>query len=175
MDYENYVESYPSFPKENIVFWDFTYLLQDVDARNNAIKDMVNFLKNKGITKIAAIESKGFTIGSIVAHEMQLPLVLIRKPNLIPGEIFREEFIKEYGTGEYQIKKDSVNDQDRVAIIYDIMAGSGASQATVNLIKKCGGKVGSLVYVTELEYLNGRKDLEEHDIFSLVKVSKNND
>jgi len=172
MNYAAYVRSYPDFPKEGVLFWDFTYLLKDVTARNHAISEMKAFLEEKHIDTIVAIESKGFTIGAILAHEMQLPLALIRKPGLIPGFFHAEEFTKEYGFGEYQLKDDAINMHDRVAIVYDIMAGSGASLAAINLVQKCGGEVSGLVYVTELEYLGGRDELSEYEIFSLVKVAE---
>ena len=172
MDYKKYVRSYKDFPKKDVLFWDFTYLLKDVDARRNAIDEILLFLKNKKIDKIVAIESKGFTIGSILAYELELPLVLIRKPNLIPGNYYSEKFVKEYGTAEYQIKDDAIIKNENVVIVYDIMAGSGASKAGINLVKKCGGNVSGLVYITELEYLNGREELNDYDIFSLVKVKE---
>lgn len=175
MDYKNYVRSYKDFPKKDVLFWDFTYLLKDVEARRSALNEIIEFLKDKKVDKIAAIESKGFTIGSMLAYELDLPLVLIRKPNLIPGNYYSEEFIKEYGTGEYQIKDDAINQNENVLIVYDIMAGSGASKAGINLVEKCGGKVSGLVYITELEYLNGRADLKDYDIFSLVRVKEKND
>lgn len=172
MDYKDYVRSYKDFPKKDILFWDFTYLLKDVNARKKAIEEIKDFLKNKKVDKIAAIESKGFTIGSILAYELNVPLVLIRKPNLIPGKFYSETFVKEYGTAEYQIKDDAIDKGENVVIVYDIMAGSGASKAGINLVEKSGGKVNALVYITELEYLGGRENLEEYDIFSLVKVKE---
>lgn len=172
MEYKEFVKSYKDFPKEGVLFWDFTYLLKDVKARKEAIQEIKEFLKEKKVDKIAAIESKGFTIGSILAYELNVPLVLIRKPNLIPGKYYSESFIKEYGTAEYQIKEDAIEKNENIVIVYDIMAGSGASKAGINLVEKCGGKVTGLVYVTELEYLKGREDLKEYDIFSLVKVSE---
>lgn len=175
MDYKNYVRSYKDFPKEGVLFWDFTYLLKDPKARKSAIEEIKEFLKDKKVDKIVAIESKGFTIGSILAYELDLPLVLIRKPNLIPGNFYSEEFVKEYGTAEYQIKDDAVENGENVVIVYDIMAGSGATKAGINLVKKCGGNVTGLVYITELEYLNGREDLKDYDIFSLVKVKEKHD
>lgn len=172
MDYKNFVRSYKDFPKKDVLFWDFTYLLKDVKARKSAINEIKEFLQDKKIDKIVAVESKGFTIGSILAYELNLPLALVRKPNLIPGKFYSEEFIKEYGKAEYQIKADSIEKNENIAIIYDIMAGSGASKAAINLVEKCGGNVNSLVYITELEYLNGRADLKDYNIFSLVKVSE---
>lgn len=172
MEYKEFVKSYKDFPKDGVLFWDFTYLLKDVKARKEAIQEIKEFLKEKKVNKIAAIESKGFTIGSILAYELNVPLVLIRKPNLIPGKYYSESFIKEYGTAEYQIKEDAIEKNENIVIVYDIMAGSGASKAGINLVEKCGGKVTGLVYITELEYLRGREDLKEYDIFSLVKVSE---
>ncbi len=172
MCYKEYIKSYKNFPKEGVLYWDFTYLLKDVNMRKQAINEMLEFLKDKDIDKIVAIESKGFTIGSILAYELDKPLVLIRKPNLIPGEIYSETFIKEYGTAEYQVKKDAIEKNEKVVIVYDIMAGSGATKAAINLVEKCGGKVKGLLYVTELEYLKGRQDLQGYDIFSLYKVSE---
>lgn len=172
MEFEKFVKGYDNFPKEGVKYWDFTYLLKNVKARNKAINKILEFLKDKKITKIVAIESKGFTIGSIIAHLLNLPLVLMRKPNLIPGDYYSEKFIKEYGEAEYQLKTDALIENDNCAIIYDIMAGSGASLAAINLVKKQKAKVNALVYITELEYLYGRKDLKEYDIFSLVKVKE---
>ena len=172
MDYKEFVRSYKDFPKKDVLFWDFTYLLKNVEARKSAINEIKEFLKDKKIDKIVAIESKGFTIGSILAYELDLPLVLIRKPNLIPGKFYSEEFIKEYGKAEYKIKDDSIDKDENVVIVYDIMAGSGASKAAINLVEKSGGNVEGLVYITELEYLNGREDLKDYNIFSLVKVEE---
>lgn len=175
MDYRDVVRSYPNFPKDEVLFWDFTYLLKDVSKRKKAIEEMKEFLKDKKVDKIAAIESKGFTIGSILAYELDLPLVLIRKPNLIPGEKYSKEFVKEYGASEYQIKKDAIESDENVVIVYDIMAGSGASKAGISLVNRCGGNVTGLIYVTELEYLHGREDLKGYEIFSLVKVKEKYD
>lgn len=170
MCYKEYIRSYKDFPKEGVLYWDFTYLLKNVNMRKQAISEMLEFLKDKGIDKIVAIESKGFTIGSILAYELDKPLVLIRKPNLIPGEFYSETFVKEYGTAEYQMKKDAIEENEKVVIVYDIMAGSGATKAAIKLVEKCRGKVKCLLYVTELEYLKGRQDLQGYDIFSLYKV-----
>ncbi len=175
MNYRDFIRSYPDFPKEGVLFWDFSYLLKDVGARNAAIQDMKTFLAEKQVDKIAAIESKGFTLGAILAHELRLPLVLIRKSGLTPGRFHSEQFIKEYGTSEYQLKSDAVAKGERVAIVYDIMAGSGASNAAIKLVGQSGGQVAALLYATELAYLGGREDLEGQNIFSLVKIESKDD
>ena len=175
MNYRSLVRCYPDFPKEGVLFWDFSYLLKDVHARNTANQEIKEFLRDKKIDAIAAIESKGFTLGAILAHELQVPMVLIRKPNLVPGEVYSQEFVKEYGTGEYVIKADAVLPKERIVVVYDIMAGSGASKAAISLIEKSGGVVAGLAYVTELEYLGGREELAGYDILSLVRIRKKYD
>jgi adenine phosphoribosyltransferase len=170
--YFKYIESFKDFPKKGVIFWDFTPLLDDPVAFKNSIKDIRNHFKKDKITKIASIESKGFTLGSALAYEMKKPLILIRKPLLIPGKVLSEKFTKEYGEGEYQIKQNAVNKKDRVLIIYDIMAGSGATKAAITLLEKQGAKVIGCAYVIELEYLKGREDLRRYKLFPLVKISK---
>lgn len=170
--YFEFIESFKDFPKKDVVFWDFTPLLENPNVFKEAILDIKQHFEDKKITKIVAIEAKGFTIASALAYEIKVPLVLIRKPGLIPGKVNSEEFEKEYGKGEYQIKEGVVNSDDNVLVVYDIMAGSGATKAAINLVEKQGAKVVGCSYVIELEYLEGRDDLQDYDIFSLVKISE---
>lgn len=175
VDYSKYIESCWDFPKEGVLFWDFTPLLENPAIFKQAITDIINHFKNKGITKIAAIESKGFTIGSALAYAWKRPMVLIRKPGLIPGKVESEQFVKEYGKGEYQLKEGSFDKNDKVLITYDIMAGPGASRAAINLVERSGARVVGCTYVIELEYLKGRESLEGYDLFSLVRIKDKNE
>lgn len=170
IDFTKYIESFEDFPKPGVVYRDFTALLADPAAFAAAIDKFEQHFVSHGITKIAAIEAKGFTIGGALAHKMRLPLVLIRKPELVPGKVDCQKFVKEYGTGEYQIKVGQFAKEDRVLIVYDIMAGAGATKAAVNLIERAGAKVYGCAYVIELNYLSGRADLEQFDVFSLVRI-----
>jgi len=175
INYRNYVESCKDFPKEGVLYWDFTPILSNPKVFRQAIADIIKHFKDKGITKIAAIEAKGFTIGSALAYQMEVPLVLIRKPELIPGKVLREKFVKEYGIGEYQIKDGIISETDKVLIVYDIMAGAGATKAAINLVKKSKAKVVGCTYVIELEYLSGREELAGYDIFSLIRITEKNE
>jgi len=172
MNYKKYIESTLDFPKPGVIYWDFTPLLMNPDVFNRAICEMRDYFDAKGVTKIAAIESKGFTIGSALAMKMGKPLVLIRKPHLTPGKTRSEDFVKEYGKATYQMKQGVVSQEDRVLVVYDIMAGAGASEACIKLIERSGASVVGLAYVIELEYLNGREGLAKYDTFSLVKIEK---
>ncbi|MFH1638356.1 MAG: adenine phosphoribosyltransferase [Candidatus Woesearchaeota archaeon] len=168
-DYKQFIEAHRDFPKKGVVFRDFTPLIKNPEAFRDAINDIKKHFNGKDINKIAAIESKGFIIGSALAYEMGLPLVLIRKPSLTPGEVISEKFIKEYGEGEYQVKNGTFTSQDNVLIVYDIMAGPGATRAVIHLVEKQKAKVVGCAYVIELEYLHGREQLKGYDLFSLVK------
>ncbi|MDP2672571.1 MAG: adenine phosphoribosyltransferase [Nanoarchaeota archaeon] len=167
------ISSFEDFPKKGVEFWDFTPLLENPKLFKEKIKRIAIHFKGK-FTKIAAIEAKGFIIGSALAYETKKPLILVRKPGLIPGEVISEKFEKEYGFGEYQIKKGVLNNSDKVLIVYDILAGPGAAKAAINLVEKSGAKVSGCAFVIELEYLNGREKLKGYKIFSLVKIEKKN-
>jgi len=176
MNFKEFIRSYQNFPKPDVMFWDFSPLLASPTAFSSAVKEISNYyqLENQGaeITKIAAIEAKGFTMGSALAFSMGLPLQLIRKPGLIPGAVNSQTFVKEYGFGEYQIKANSYTSEDRVLIVYDIMAGSGATRAAIQLIESQGAKVIGCCYVVELEYLKGREQLQGYQLCSLVKIKE---
>lgn len=171
-NFRDCVASHKDFPKPGVVYWDFTYLLKDPVRRSEAVAEFIAYFRDSGITKIAAVESKGFTIGALIADALKLPLILIRKPNLIPGAFLTESFIKEYGTGTYELKNDACDSSDSVLIIYDIMAGPGATRAAANLVQRTGARVAGCGFVVELEYLHGREALKDLDVFSLVKIAK---
>jgi adenine phosphoribosyltransferase len=172
MDFKNYIQSHLDFPKPGVLFWDFSPLLASPDAFASAIQEIASHYREQRITKIAAIEAKGFTIGSALAHFMRIPLQLVRKPGLIPGEVDHAKFVKEYGFGEYQVKSNSFSSEDRVLVVYDIMAGPGASRAALQLIESQGARVVGCSYIVELEYLRGREELPGYDLFSLVKIKE---
>lgn len=171
-DLSQYIESYPDFPKRDVVYWDFTPLLSNPEAFRAAVKQIRSRFADSRLTKIAAIEAKGFTLGAALAYDMELPLVLIRKPELVPGQTEKEQFVKEYGTGEYQVKTGQFAGTDNVLIIYDIMAGAGATRAAINLVERSNAKVAGCAFVIELAYLEGREQLSDYNLFSLVKIDE---
>lgn len=166
------IASFQDFPKPGVIYWDFTPLISNPLLFKQSIIAIRNHFQNCNINKIAIVEAKGFIIGSALAFAMNLPLICVRKPGLTPGIVFSEKFEKEYGFGEYQIKKGVVSKRDRVLIVYDILAGSGPTQAAIHLIEKSGGTVAGCAYVIELEYLHGREKLTGYNLYSLVKITK---
>src|SRR5262249_12845385 len=168
VDYRRLIHCVRDFPKVGVVYFDFTAILADPCAFRQAVGDLIVHFREKEITKIAAIEAKGFTLGSALAYEWGKPLILIRKPELTPGEVDSEKVEKEYGFGEYQLKAGQLGSDDSVLIVYDIMAGPGATRGAINLVTRTGARVVGCAYVIELEFLGGREKLPIHDLFSLV-------
>lgn len=171
-NYKEYIEASQDFPKEGVLFWDFTPLLESPQAFADAIEDFNDAFKKSNITKIAAIEAKGFIIGGALALSMHVPLAAVRKPGFTPGDVCTEKFEKEYGFGEYQLKKGRITPGERVLIVYDIIAAPGAIAATKKLIESAGGVAIGVVAVIELEYLHARAALDDLEIFSLVKIKE---
>ncbi len=169
----SFINWHRDFPKPGVTYWDFTGLLANPADLKAAIEEIKTHFGVEQIQKIAAVEAKGFTVGAALAYDLGVPLVLIRKPELTPGEVDSEKFQKEYGFGEYQLKRDGISTGERVLIVYDIMAGPGATQAAVNLVTRAGGTVLGIAFILELEYLKGREQLDPTlNIFSLVKIKE---
>jgi len=174
INFREHIHRHMNFPKKGVAYWDCTPIFTHPVIFRKAILTLIAHFKNKNITKIAAIEAKGFVIGVALAFTMNKPLVLIRKPALLPGKVLRETFVKEYGIGEYQLQDGALNRGDSVLIVYDILAGAGATQAAINLVEKAGATVSGCAFLTELLYLEGREALQGYDLFSLVKFNKKN-
>lgn len=169
----SFIAWHMDFPKPGVCYWDFTGLLADPAQLREAIEKIKTHFGKENIEKVAAVEAKGFTVGAALAYDLGVPLVLIRKPELTPGEVESEKFEKEYGFGEYQLKREGIKNGEQILIVYDIMAGPGASQAAINLVTRSGGKVLGIAFILELEYLKGREQLDVNlNIFSLVKIKE---
>lgn len=171
-DYGKYIKSFHDFPKPGVIYRDFTPLLESPAAFRGAIRRVAEEASPMSPAKIAAIEAKGFLIGAPLALEMSLPLVLIRKPGLTPGKTDRCDFEKEYGEAAYEMRTGVVGAGDRVLIVYDVLAGPGASRAAAVLVESSGAEVCGFCYIVELGYLDGRAGLAGYPVFSLVRIER---
>ena len=116
------IRTVPNWPKPGIMFRDITTLIQDPEAFNYVIEKFAEHYQQKGIQKIAGIESRGFIFGAALAREMKLPFVLIRKKGKLPAETVSQEYALEYGTDKIEMHKDSINTGEKVLIIDDLLA-----------------------------------------------------
>jgi adenine phosphoribosyltransferase len=169
MDYKQHIREVQDFPKKGILFYDITTLLMNHAALKNVIDDMAERTKGMTITKVAAIESRGFMFGVPLALKLGLPFIPIRKPGKLPYKTKRHEYSLEYGTDAVEIHEDAISKSDNILLIDDLLATGGTIEAAANLVKDCGGNVAGMMFVIELNFLHGRDKLKEYKIESLVR------
>ncbi len=151
------VRNIPDFPIPGIQFKDVTTLFKDPENLKELSAELIGKYKNRGITKVVGIESRGFIMGPIMALELGAGFVPIRKPGKLPAETFEESYEKEYGVDTIQIHKDALTSDDVVLIHDDLLATGGTMLAAYRLIKKMGVKKIYINFLIELEELNARK------------------
>jgi adenine phosphoribosyltransferase len=162
------IRSIPDFPKPGIVFRDITTLLSNPQAFGNALDQFESAFREKGVTRIAAIDSRGFIFGGALADRMNIPLSIIRKKGKLPYKTIHEEYSLEYGTDTLEMHVDAVEKGDKVAIIDDLLATGGTMEASCKMIEKLGGEVALIGVVIELSFLNPRDRLQRYDITALI-------
>lgn len=168
------VRNIPDFPIKGIQFKDVTPLFKTKESLTTLTDVLLEEYKNKGITKVVGIESRGFIMGPIMALELGAGFVPIRKPGKLPAETYEESYEKEYGLDSIQIHKDALDENDIVLLHDDLLATGGTMEAAYKLVKKMGVKKIFINFIIELEELGGRKVLEKNDIAevsSLIKYS----
>lgn len=163
----------PDFPKKGINFRDVTTLFKNPECLKIMVDELYEIYKDKGITKIVGIESRGFVIASALAVKLGAGIVLCRKPGKLPGETVSESFSKEYGEDTIEIHKDSIDKEDVVLLHDDLLATGGTMRAAYNLVKKFSPKnvyVNFIIEITD-EGLHGR-DLfdKETEITTLLNL-----
>ena len=159
MNLKNYIRSIPNYPKEGILFRDITTLIKDADAFEECINQIVERSKSYKIDKIAAIESRGFVFASAVSYLLKKPLIMFRKKNKLPAETYSVDFELEYGTATIEVHKDSIDKDDSVLILDDLIATGGTAEAAAKLVEISGAKVAAFVFVINLFDLGGSDNL----------------
>ncbi len=169
MDLKSIIRDVPDFPVKGIIFKDITTLLKNGEAFEYTLNALYNSCKNKGITKVIGIESRGFIFGGALAARLGAGFVPVRKPGKLPYEKLIETYELEYGTDKIEIHKDALDSNDRVLLHDDLLATGGTMRAACNLVEKLGAKIELISFVIELSFLNGREKLKEYRVESLIK------
>ena len=159
MNLKDYIRSIPDYPKKGILFRDITTLIKDEKAFSETINQIIERSKKYKIDKIAAIESRGFVFASAVSYLLKKPFILLRKKNKLPAETHSVDFKLEYGTATIEVHKDSINKNDSVLIIDDLIATGGTAEAAGKLVKMSGGKVAAFIFAINLFDLGGSDNL----------------
>lgn len=168
MDLKKVVRDVPDFPKKGIIFKDITTLLKNPEALSVSLEKLYELAKDKNITKVAGIESRGFILGGALAQKLNAGFVPIRKPNKLPAEKIAESYELEYGTDKIEMHKDAIVAGDKVLLHDDLLATGGTMEAAIKLIEQLGGEVVQISFIIELDFLKGRERLKKYDIHSLI-------
>ena len=159
MNLKDFIRSIPDYPKKGILFRDITTLIKDANAFTETINQIVERSKKIKFDKIAAIESRGFVFASAVSYILNKPFVMLRKKNKLPAEVHSVDFELEYGTATIEVHKDSIDKEDDVLIIDDLIATGGTAEAAAQLVEISKGKVSAFIFVINLFDLGGCEKL----------------
>ncbi len=155
MNLKNFIRSIPDYPKKGILFRDISTLIKDENAFSETINQIIERSKKFNFTKIAAIESRGFVFASAVSYILKKPFIMLRKKNKLPADVHSVDFELEYGTATIEVHKDSINEEDAVLIIDDLIATGGTAEAAAKLVEISKGKVSAFIFVINLFDLGG--------------------
>lgn len=165
---KDYVLTIPDFPEPGIMFRDLTSVLQDADGFQLAIDEMLNLLDGMDFDVIAGAESRGFILGAPLAYCLRKPFVPIRKQGKLPRDVVWQEYELEYGSAVIEMHRDAIKPGQKVVLIDDLLATGGTMAACAKLVEEIGGEVVSMLFLMELEGLNGRSKLAGYDVQSVV-------
>ncbi len=168
-DLKAHIREVPDFPKPGILFYDISTLLKDPAALRTTIDRFVGLFADLEVDKVAAIESRGFMFGPIVAYHLDAGFVPVRKPGKLPAKTVAESYELEYGTDTLEIHEDAIVPGENVLIVDDLIAIGGTAAATTRLVESVGGKVVGLGFVVELTFLEGRKKLDGYSVQALIQ------
>ena len=161
MDLKKYIRSIPNYPKKGILFRDITTLIKNAEAFKFTNDRIVEIAKTIDFDKVAAIESRGFVFASTVSYLLNKPFVLLRKKNKLPADVHSIDFKLEYGDATIEVHKDSIEKNEKILIIDDLIATGGTAEAAAKLIEISGGEVAAFIFVINLFDLPGNNLLKE--------------
>ena len=160
MDLKKHIRSIPDYPKKGILFRDITTLIKDAEAFKYTNDKIVKLAKKIEFDKVAAIESRGFVFASTVSYKLNKPFILLRKKNKLPAEVHSIDFELEYGKATIEVHKDSIEKNEKILIIDDLIATGGTAEAAAKLIEVSGGQVAGFIFVINLFDLPGNQLLK---------------
>lgn len=162
------IRDIPDFPKPGIVFKDITPLVKDPATLRLAVYQLIHPFLGRDITAVAGMEARGFIFGSLVAWDLGVSFIPLRKPGKLPYDIQSVSYDLEYGSATLEAHVDAFEENDRVLLIDDLLATGGTAKASCELVESLGATVEALAFVVELDFLEGRKKIDDYEVHSLV-------
>jgi adenine phosphoribosyltransferase len=165
---KNIIRDVPDYPKKGIIFKDITTLLKNNILMEKSIDLLYQLVRELQIDAVAAIESRGFIFGSILAYKLKTGFIPIRKPGKLPARVISEEYSLEYGTDRLELHSDALNKGMNVLVVDDLLATGGTAAAACRLVERAEAKVIGVLFLIELAFLKGREALAGHKIITLI-------
>lgn len=162
------IRDIPDFPKPGILFKDITPLVRDPAALRLAVHQLLQPFLGDQVTAVAGMEARGFIFGSLVAWELGVGFVPLRKPGKLPAEVHSVAYDLEYGQAALEVHQDALRPGDRVLLIDDLLATGGTAKASCELIERLGAEVIACCFVVELDDLGGRRQLSRYPVHALL-------
>lgn len=168
-DIQTLIRDIPDFPKPGIVFRDITTLLKHPEGFRSTIDLLAQRCGELSPDYILGMESRGFIFGTAVAYQLNCGFIPVRKPNKLPAPVYQQSYDLEYGQDQLEMHQDALKEGDRLVVVDDLIATGGTAQATAKLVEQAGAILAGFVFVIELEALEGRKNLPDVPISSLIQ------
>lgn len=168
MDLKDKIRSIPDYPQKGVIFRDITTLLKDAEGMVQSVEEMQAKLEGVDFDLVLGPESRGFIFGMPVAYNMKKGFVPVRKKGKLPAEVISREYALEYGTATIEMHKDAVQPGQKVVIVDDLLATGGTAKAIVEMVESAGAEVAALVFLIELDFLEGRKALPGYRVESVI-------
>lgn len=174
LNLKSLIKSYQDFPKEGVVFRDINPLFRNSQAINEISKEFIKKDESQYIDLIVGIESRGFTIASLLAGNFNKGIVLVRKAGKLPGDTLKKKYEIEYGSSTIEIQKDAIGKNQKVLVADDLIATGGTAIATAELIQELGGVVFGFAFIIDLVHLGGSNKLRNkgYKVNSLVEYDE---
>ena len=161
MNLKKHIRSIPDYPKKGILFRDITTLIKNAEAFKYTNDKIIELAETIDFDKVAAIESREFVFASTVSYKLNKPFILLRKKNKLPAEVHSIDFELEYGKATIEVHKDSIEKNEKILVIDDLIATGGTAEAAAKLIEISGGQVAAFIFVINLYDLPGNNLLKK--------------
>jgi len=168
MNYKKYIREVPNFPKQGVLFYDITTILQNKEVFNKLIDDMAKEAIALKPNKISAVEARGFIFGAPLSIKLNIPFIPIRKPGKLPYKTIKMDYYLEYGKDTIEMHEDAINPNDNVLLVDDLLATGGTIQACAKLIESRDAKISGMLFAIELDFLKARTRLNNYNIKSII-------
>jgi adenine phosphoribosyltransferase len=168
MSLEKYIRDVENFPKEGILFKDITPMLINPQARNECLEILISSLKDKKIDKVVGVESRGFFFGILLAENLNVGFIPVRKPKKLPFQTISASYQLEYGSDTLEMHIDAIQKGDKVVIHDDVLATGGTAKAVCELVERLGGEIVQMNFIMEITALQGRQKLGNREILTAL-------